>query len=207
MVHGYHVVIGAYGYWLPNDPRGSWSEFVGKWELLHFGKARRSLERRELIELTASERRLRDQARRSLRYPPVRFSGIQARAIARGFAHVAQKRGFTVWACSILPEHTHLVLARHRYKAESIVNALKGESTRQIIDEGLHPFSKLTQADGRPPRMWSTGHWKVYLDSEDAIDNAIAYVERNPLEEAMPAQRWNFVQPFQGLDVGWVTYH
>ncbi len=26
MVHGYHVIIGAYGYWLPNNPRGSWSE-------------------------------------------------------------------------------------------------------------------------------------------------------------------------------------
>lgn len=26
---GAHVIFGAYGFWLPNDPRGSWSEFVG----------------------------------------------------------------------------------------------------------------------------------------------------------------------------------
>jgi hypothetical protein len=130
MVHGYHVIIGAYGYWLPNDPRGTWSDFVGKWELLRFGRANRSHERRNLVELTPQERRLRDRARASLKYPPVRFSGIQARAIARGFASVAQKRGLTIWACSILPEHTHLVIARHRYQVESIVNALKGEATR-----------------------------------------------------------------------------
>ncbi len=29
MIHAYHVIMGAYGFWLPNDPRGSWSAFVG----------------------------------------------------------------------------------------------------------------------------------------------------------------------------------
>lgn len=28
MVLAYHVIFGAYGFWLPNDPRGSWSKFV-----------------------------------------------------------------------------------------------------------------------------------------------------------------------------------
>ena len=30
MVHGYHVILAAYGFWLPNDPRGSWSD-SGSW--------------------------------------------------------------------------------------------------------------------------------------------------------------------------------
>ena len=38
MVLGYHCVFTAYGFWLPNDPRGSWSDFVRKWELVRFGK-------------------------------------------------------------------------------------------------------------------------------------------------------------------------
>ena len=38
-----HVIITAYGFWLPNDPRGSWSDFVGAWELLRFGRATLSL--------------------------------------------------------------------------------------------------------------------------------------------------------------------
>jgi len=34
MVRAYHVIFGMYGFWLPNDERGSWSDFVGSWELL-----------------------------------------------------------------------------------------------------------------------------------------------------------------------------
>ena len=52
MVHAYHVVLPAYGFWLPNDPRGSWSEFVGRWELLRFGRATKALPRRALEELS-----------------------------------------------------------------------------------------------------------------------------------------------------------
>jgi len=29
MVLGTHLILTAYGFWLPNDPRGSWSDFVG----------------------------------------------------------------------------------------------------------------------------------------------------------------------------------
>jgi len=39
MILGYHVIFGAYGFWLPNDPRGSWSDFVGAWELFRYGAA------------------------------------------------------------------------------------------------------------------------------------------------------------------------
>jgi hypothetical protein len=49
--------------------------------------------------------------------------------------------------------------------------------------------------------------WKVYLDTEEAIGQAIAYVNDNPIQEDMPAQHWEFVTPFAGLDPGWVTYH
>src|SRR5205085_8872776 len=49
MVLGYHVVFTAYGFWLPNDPRGSWSDFVGAWELFVVGgKATTTTERRAL---------------------------------------------------------------------------------------------------------------------------------------------------------------
>jgi hypothetical protein len=34
-----HGIFTAYGFWLPNDPRGSWSEFVRSWELARCGKA------------------------------------------------------------------------------------------------------------------------------------------------------------------------
>src|SRR5438552_2353693 len=45
IVHGYHVIFGTYWFWLPNDPRGSWSNFVASWELARFGAATKVLER------------------------------------------------------------------------------------------------------------------------------------------------------------------
>jgi hypothetical protein len=35
-----HVIVSAYGFWLPNEERGSWSDFVRKYELWRdFGPA------------------------------------------------------------------------------------------------------------------------------------------------------------------------
>lgn len=39
MVLGYHVCFGAYGFWLPNDPRGSGSSHVWADHLKPFGPA------------------------------------------------------------------------------------------------------------------------------------------------------------------------
>ena len=36
-VLAYHVVLTCYGFWLPNDPRGSWSQFVRAFELYRVG--------------------------------------------------------------------------------------------------------------------------------------------------------------------------
>ena len=56
--------------------------------------------------------------------------------------------------------------------------------------------------------MWAEHEWKVYLDSEEAIDDAIQYVEDNPGKEEKPKQIWSFVSPFRGLPKGgWITYH
>lgn len=204
MIHGYHVIFGAYGYWLPNDPRGSWSDFVGAWELVRFGRATKSIERQQL---TAQQHHEREVARRALKYPPVRFTGLQARAIGGGFVNAVEKSGFTIWACSILPEHVHLVIARHTYKVEYIIGLLKGEATKQLRKEQLHPLAEFADAGGKLPTPWTSRGWKVYLDDEEALENAIRYVEENPLKEDKPRQMWNCVKPFTGLDPGWVTYH
>lgn len=198
MIHGYHVIWGTYGFWLPNDPRGSWSDFVASWELARFGKATKSLERRvvDLDQWAA----WRAAAQRALQYRAVTLNGLQARAVGKGFANGAQKSGYTVWACSILPEHVHLVIARHTYKVEQICKLLKGEATKQLKSESSHPQAAFVDASGKCPSMWAEHQWKVYLDSEVAIQNAIRYVEENPVKEGKPPQMWSFVTPFAGLD-------
>ncbi len=195
MIHGYHVIFGAYGFWLPNDPRGSWSDFVGAWELVRFGSSTKGMER---LELSAEQLRQQSEAKKALKYPPVVFNGLQARAVVRGFANACQKSHFTVWACAILPEHVHLVLARHSYKIEYVVGLLKGEATKQLKKENLEP-------DAETP--WNSRCWRVYLDDEEAIEAAINYTNDNPEKEGKARQNWKFVKAFRGLDPGWVTYH
>ncbi len=46
MIVGYHTIFGMYGFWLPNDPRGSWSDFVGAWTLFRYGSATKTNDRR-----------------------------------------------------------------------------------------------------------------------------------------------------------------
>jgi REP element-mobilizing transposase RayT len=206
MIHGYHVIWGAYGFWLPNDPRGSWSNFVASWELARFGAATRSAERRPVDLGQWSQ--WRDSAQEALKFPPVVLSVQQARSVGGGFGNGVRKSRFAIWACSILPEHVHLVIGRHRYGVEQIANLLKGEATKQLTTESLHPQARYRQANGKLPSMWAERQWKVYLDNEAAIENAIRYVEENPVKEGKPRQRWSFVAPFPGLESsGWVTYH
>ncbi|MBI1368374.1 MAG: hypothetical protein GC162_06935 [Planctomycetes bacterium] len=192
MVRAFHVIFCAYGFWLPNDPRGSWSDFVGAWELLRFGPATKTTTRRSVAG-RAHDPISRREAKSALKYPPVVFDGHQARAIARGFADKTDKAGYRILAGAILPEHVHLVIARHDQNIELIVNHLKGAATRRLIEENRHPLATFARRDGRVPSPWAVGQWKVFLDQADAINRAIEYVRMNPIKEGKRAQHWDFV--------------
>lgn len=196
MVIGYHVILGAYGFWLPNDPRGSWSTEVWAQHLRPFGPAtkvhtRRSLAKRE------HDREKRLEAKQQLKYPAVRFSGTQARAIGRGFAKAVDDLGLTVYACSIMPDHAHLVTGRHPRDVEYVAGFLKRAGTRRLNVEELHPLQPYRQANGRTPSPWARDGWFVYLNTPGEMRQCIRYVEQNPIKEGLPAQRWPFMVPYQ----------
>ena len=208
MIHGYHLILPMYGFWLPNDPRGSWSDFVRRWELVCFGKSTLSIGRKTIEELTDDEVTSRNAAKQKLKFPAVSLSGIQAAGVGRGFAIKIAISNYTVWACAILPKHTHLVIGRHSYKVETIANLLKGSATRELKKSSLHPLADFQNADRKTPPMWAARQWKTYLDNESAIDEAIHYVETNPEKEGKPPQSWSFVTPFTGLPRGGqTTFH
>jgi REP element-mobilizing transposase RayT len=205
VVHAYHVIWGAYGFWLPNDPCGSWSDFVASWELARFGKASMS-ESRDSAALTRLVK-WRERAQESLKYLQVILTGQQAQSVGKGFAEAVRKSRFSILACSILPQHVHLVIARHTYEVEQIANLLKGEATKQLKADSLHPHARAAKSNGKVPSMWAVRLWKVYLDNQDAIEAAICYVEENPIKEGKPLQKWSFVRARHDVDkTGWVTY-
>ena len=65
MTHGFHVIATAYGFWLPNDPRGSWSDYVRKWEMLDFSKATK-VETTRTVASCSHDRRARFATKENL---------------------------------------------------------------------------------------------------------------------------------------------
>jgi hypothetical protein len=91
----YHLILSAYGFWLPNDPRGSWSFIVRSPDLREFGEATK-VDTHRSVARRPHDRAKRLAAKKALTYPPVRFSGLQARAVGKGFANYITRSGVTV---------------------------------------------------------------------------------------------------------------
>jgi REP-associated tyrosine transposase len=190
MIVGYHSIFCTYGFWLPNDPRGSWSDFVGSWDLFRYGAATKTNARRSVAG-AQHDRALRSATKRALKRPAVEFSGVQARAVGRGIAKYAARTGLEIWACAIMPDHVHLVTGCAPIDIEQVVIQLKGEATGALVAEGIHPFQDIFDARGRRPKCFARRGWNVFLDPDDVL-RAIRYVEENPIKEGLPRQKWAF---------------
>ncbi|MCC7145790.1 MAG: transposase [Phycisphaeraceae bacterium] len=190
MVFAYHVILSTYGFWLPNDPRGSWSDFVRSWELRRWGPATK-VHTRHSVAAQQHDVRKRFVAKEALLHKPVRFTGPQARTVGQAFSRIASSSGYKIHACAVLPDHLHLVIGRHSYAVEQIVRRLKQAATRALVEEGLWSSSVV-------PSPWARGLWKVYLNSAVAVQQAVEYVEQNPIRAGFKAQKWVFVTPYLG---------
>jgi REP element-mobilizing transposase RayT len=192
MILGYHFIFSAYGFWLPNDPRGSWSDTIRVYDLLQFGPATKVDTTRSVAHVP-HDRALRLKAKEALRYKPVRFTGVQARAIARGFAIAAEEGAYVIHALAILPDHVHAVIAKHHQHIDRIAIHMKAKATRQLSSEGLHPLVRQPRADGTLPSPWARNYWCPFIDSAEYLHQAIRYVENNPMRSGLKAQNWSCV--------------
>lgn len=195
-VIAYHIIITNYGFWLPNDPRGSWSEYVRSWELFLAGGPATKTDSRRSVANTPHDYERRQRAKDALVRPPVVFTGEQALAVGMGFADFVRRSQVAIVACSIMPQHTHLVIDRPPYPAEQATNLLKGAATSELTRRGLHPFAGSPYRNGKLPTPWARKQWIVFLNAEADVRRSIDYVERNPLKDGLPKQRWSFVIPY-----------
>jgi len=192
MIIAYHVIFGMYGFWLPNDPRGSWSDFVASWNLFRYGHATKVTNRRSHA-WDHHDVALRLKAKDALKFAPVVLNGRQALSVGRGFARVAQSSGYAVHACAILPDHVHLVLGRHHYGIEQVMRRLKQSAGSMLREEGLHPLAEFARDGEALPTPFARRFWNCFIDSDEYARSAIEYVQRNPEKEGKKRQRWSFV--------------
>jgi hypothetical protein len=194
-VIAYHLIMTAYGFWLPNDPRGSWSDFVRSWELARFGLATKVNTKRSFAQ-EAHSRHDRLAAKAALARTPVEFSAEQCLAIGMGFLHYVRRSGCIIHACSILPTHAHLVVLRMQYPIEQVSNLLNGAGSAELTRRGLHPFADQPYSNGKIPTPWARHERSCFLDCEADILRSIDYTEKNPAKENKPRQRWQCVTPY-----------
>jgi REP element-mobilizing transposase RayT len=190
-----HVIFGTYGFWLPNDPRGSWSDFVAAWDLFRTAGPATTVNTRRSLAARKHDQAARLAAKKELKYPPVILNGLQARTVGEAFYDFATRSRLTILGCAILPQHIHLVVADHRYDAGQIVTLLKGSASKHLEEQSLHPMSAFPRRKGRLAKCWARGEWKVYLDTPTDLKRAIRYVESNPVKEGLKPQRWRVVTP------------
>ena len=199
-VVAYHIVFGCYGFWLPNDPRGSGSRYVASGALYRAGgKATRVEDRRRSRACRPHAAADRERTKGALVRPAVRFDGHQALAAAKGIEHAAARDDLTLWALALMSDHTHLVLARRGgagrgvRTAEAVTARLKAAAAARLRIEGLHPFADRPDRRGRLPTVWQEKQWVVFLQTPRRVRGAIRYIRRNPLKDGLPEQRWSFV--------------
>ena len=191
----WHFIFCTYGFWLPNDPRGSWSRFVRSPEIYAAGGP--ATGNGKILRSVAGvqhDRALRNAAKAALKYPPVKFSGIQARAVARGFGEAVHENKYRVHACAIMPDHVHILMDIQSRKTENVVGHLKARATRQINDEHIHPLAGHVTPAGRMPSVWAHRHWCVFIHPSELL-RAKRYIEFNPEKAGLKPQLWHFIMP------------
>ncbi|OAI39182.1 hypothetical protein AYO40_05970 [Planctomycetaceae bacterium SCGC AG-212-D15] len=188
MVIAHHLIWTGYGWWLPNDPRGSGSQLIRKDILaelgaLHFGRKRIQPAGREI-------RQFMERAAPRLEHQTLTFDEMVRQEIGAVFGDVIRMNAYTCYACAVMPDHVHLVIRKHRHLAEEMMEALKDASREHLRGSGLVP--------ARHP-VWTGGlGWKVFLNRPDEVRRTIRYAKNNPIEIDLPAQEWSFVREYDG---------
>ena len=189
MIAGYHLIWTAYGWWLPNDPRGSTSHSIRSASLsplgdLHYGRKRIQPAGRLVREFY-------EAARGHLQHPLLKLSDDEIATIAAAFADVIAVRNYTCYGCVILPDHVHLLLRKHLDRAETMIANLQQVSREAVL-------AKPQAARGANHPVWAGPGWKVYSDSRADMERIVKYIGDNPRKAGRADQCWGFVRQYDG---------
>lgn len=187
MVAGYHLIWTAYGWWLPNDPRGSNSSEIRVEKLeplgdIHFGRKKVQPPSREVKEFYRKAQDL-------LVHPLLTFEADDLPLLGAAAERVIRENGYTCYECAIMPDHVHMLIRRHRDHAEVMIEKLQNASREDVIK---------AQRRGASHPVWGGPGWKVFLETKTDFERTIKYIRNNPIKIGWPAQNWSFVKVYDG---------
>jgi REP element-mobilizing transposase RayT len=188
MVAGFHLIWTAYGWWLPNDPRGSSSHEIRVEKIAELGELHHG---RKLVQPPGREiSAFYQQARHALKYPLLTLADADIDLVGASFAEVVGERHYACYACAIMPDHVHIVIRKHRDRCEAMIDNLRSASRARLIAAG--------RRQARHP-VWGDGPgWKVFLNTQEDFVRVIEYVRQNPIKAGRSPQAWGFVMAYDG---------
>jgi REP element-mobilizing transposase RayT len=176
----------AYGWWLPNDPRGSGSKTIDGDVIAQLGELHHG---RKLVQPPGNVvRDFYEKAAKVLRFPLLKFDEPARKVVADAFEEVIRQERYTCYACAVMPDHVHILIRKHKHKAEEMADRLKTNSRLRLCEAGHRTHDHATWCGGCV--------WHIFLDHPDEVRRTIAYIDRNPIAINHPAQRWPFVTPY-----------
>lgn len=187
IVIAYHLIWTAYGWWLPNDPRGSSSHTIRNDLIAELGQLHHG--RKKAQPASGGIRAFYQIATEKLAYPLLTFDFDARKVIADAFNQTIAEQRYTCYACAIMPDHVHMLIRKHKHQAEEMIANLQYQSRLRLRDVGLRD-------DDHP--IWGGPGWKVFLDHPDEVRRTIKYISDNPQHMGLPAQDWAFVRPYDG---------
>jgi REP element-mobilizing transposase RayT len=188
LVIAYHLIWTAYGWWLPNDPRGSGSRTIRNDVLAELGELHYGRKRAQ--PAGCDVRHFYAEAADKLRHPLLVFDEGARAEIGAAFATAIEEQRYTCYACAVMPDHVHILIRKHKHLAEEMVEALKEVSRARLAAGQYRTTDHPTWAGG--------GGWIVFLDHPDEVRRTASYIEKNPLPLGLPQQCWPFVKPYDG---------
>ena len=135
LVIAHHLMWTLYGWWLPNDPRGSTSQSIrsdsiGELGDLHQGRKQVQPAGREL-------RAFYEQAEAALTHPLLKFAPSDLPLAAEAIGGAIAECRYTCYACAVMPDHVHLAIRKHRDLGEAMIEKIQALSRERLVRVGL----------------------------------------------------------------------
>ncbi len=185
IVIAHHIMWTLYGWWLPNDPRGSTSNAIRSDWVAELGDVHQG--RKQVQPAGWEIRAFYQQAADVLKHPLLSFSCDELAVVGGVLGDVISELNYTCYACAVMPDHVHLVVRKHRDKAEEMIEGVQALSRERLGEVGVREV-------GHP--TWTRGGWKVFLDHPDEVWRTVRYVEANPVKMGLAGQAWDWVTAY-----------
>jgi hypothetical protein len=149
IVIAYHLIWTAYGWWLPNDLRGSGSKIIAQDIFKHLGELH--VDRKQVQPASSEVRDFYKHAAGLLKYPLLKFGNEQVVSLAQAFRQVIQECRYTCYACAMMPDHIHILIRKHKHLAEEMLDRFHraGRLPLRAAGIGMRIIPCLEPAGGR----------------------------------------------------------